>query len=92
MMATIILVITFLSGAIVGIMMLLRLGIAQDEGSRSLTDPPPTRVAAATRRMLGLHYKDPMPRPGDTSAMIAQHANQVGFESSQMSDRTSLGS
>ena len=47
----------FLGGAAVGFLVLLRLGSAQE--GRWLHDEPPTRVAAAARRLTTLHVQMP---------------------------------
>ena len=53
MITIMILIATFIAGAIAGIIALLRLGIAREECDKSLLDEPPTRAAAATRRIVG---------------------------------------
>ncbi len=45
----------FIAGAIAGIVALLRLGITREESDGSLYGKPPTRSAAAVRRVLGWH-------------------------------------
>jgi hypothetical protein len=47
--------IAFLTGAIVGIIALLRAGIAREESDHSLRGEPATRAARATRRVVRLY-------------------------------------
>lgn len=44
----------FLSGATIGVIALIVLGIRSDDRSKNLTSNPRTHVQAATRRMLGV--------------------------------------
>jgi hypothetical protein len=54
-----ILAVVFIAGVITGIVALLRVGIAREEADRSLLRQPPTRAAAATRRVVGWHGSTP---------------------------------
>lgn len=54
-----ILAVVFIAGVITGIVALLRVGIAREENDRSLNRRPPTRAAAATRRVVGWHGSTP---------------------------------
>jgi hypothetical protein len=49
----------FLAGAIAGVIVLLRAGIAREESDHSLLAEPATRAGAATRRMVGLYVRFP---------------------------------
>lgn len=53
MFTFIIIGIVFVTGAMTGIIALMCLAIRREESARSLHREPPTRSAAATRRMLG---------------------------------------
>jgi hypothetical protein len=55
----IILAVVFMVGLIVGIVGMVLLGIAHEESDRSLLDEPPTRAAAATRRLVGWYARIP---------------------------------
>jgi len=55
----IILGVVFIAGVIAGIVAMVLLGIAHEEADRSLLDEPPTRAAAATRRMVGWYARVP---------------------------------
>ena len=52
-----------ISGAIAGLVVLLRLGIAREESDSSLHGVPATRAAALTRRMVGWHGPVPQRIP-----------------------------
>ena len=52
---------TFAVGAIGGVFVLACVCIAREESSSSLLDTPPTRAAAATRRMVGMRGQRTMP-------------------------------
>ena len=49
----------FLVGSITTVIALLRVGIAREESGQSILDRPPTRSAAATRSIVGLHVRAP---------------------------------
>jgi hypothetical protein len=51
--------IAFVTGAIAGIIALLRAGIAREESDRSLRSEPATRAARATRRVVRLYASRP---------------------------------
>lgn len=59
MIAVAILVCAFLAGAMAGVIVLLRAGIAREESDFSLRDEPSTRASAVTRRMVGLYARMP---------------------------------
>ena len=44
----------FLSGAVLGVLALLIIGIRKGDRARHLADPPHTQVEAVTRRVLGV--------------------------------------
>jgi hypothetical protein len=56
-MLIVILAAALIGGAAIGILLLLRLGIAQEETRNSLLVTPPTSVAAITRWALGFHAR-----------------------------------
>jgi hypothetical protein len=85
----ILLVVTFLGGAIVGIMALLRLGIAQDERSESLSNVSPTRVSAATRRTLGF-YSRGLERRSNTSDRKSAEDSSMFFQRYPMTSNHSF--
>lgn len=74
-MTAIAILVAFLAGAIAGVLVLLRVGMASEERERPLFYAPATRSAAATRRVVGLYVTPPI------SAGQADHA----------ADRTSAG-
>jgi hypothetical protein len=49
----------FLAVVIVGVIALLRAGIAREESDRSLLGDPATLATAATRRVVGLYVRTP---------------------------------
>jgi hypothetical protein len=51
---TIAIVVTFLSGAVVGVLLLLVVGIHRGDRTRRLADAPRTHIEAVTRRVLGV--------------------------------------
>jgi hypothetical protein len=53
-MALAIVIVAFLSGAVLGILALLTVGIHRGDRARHLADAPRTQVEAATRRVLGV--------------------------------------
>lgn len=55
MVTVIVLGIVFLSGTTAGILALVCTSIGSEESDDSLYKPPPTKAAAATRRLLGWH-------------------------------------
>ena len=56
----------FIAGVIVGIVALLRVGIAREESKGSLRDGPPNQASAVTRSIVGLHVRmPPSPRADD---------------------------
>jgi hypothetical protein len=72
MIAVAILVCAFLAGAMAGVILLLRTGIAREETDFSLRGKPATRAAAVTRRMVGLYARTPtddLP-PDDTANLM----------------------
>ncbi len=69
-MTVITILVAFLAGAITGVLVLLRVGMASEDRDKPLFYEPPTRSAAATRRVVGL-YVTPSPRstgPADQPA------------------------
>lgn len=54
-----VLVVTFALGAMASAILLLRAGIASEEANNSLLRQPPTRAAAATRRILDFRTQIP---------------------------------
>ena len=54
MALAIVIVAAFLSGAVLGILALLTVGIHQGDRARHLADAPRTYVEAVTRRVLGV--------------------------------------
>ena len=61
MITLMILAVVFTSGAVAGIAALVCLSIGREESRNSLYAGPPTRAAAATRRLLGWHGPIPVP-------------------------------
>jgi hypothetical protein len=59
MIAIVVLAAAFLGCAIVAAIVVLRVGIAREESDKSLLGNPPTRVAAVTRRVVGLYVRTP---------------------------------
>jgi hypothetical protein len=59
MIAIAVLAVAFIAGILVGIIVLLRIGIAREESRRSLRSDPGTGSIAATRRVLGLYVRMP---------------------------------
>ena len=59
MIIIVIAAIAFVTGAIAGIIALLRAGIAREESDRSLRSEPATRAARATRRVVRLYASRP---------------------------------
>jgi hypothetical protein len=53
-MTAIAVLVAFLAGAITGVGVLLRVGMASEDPARPLAGKPPTRSAAAARRVAGL--------------------------------------
>jgi hypothetical protein len=49
----------FLAGAIAAVLVLLRMGMASEKPDTTLSSHPPTRSAAATRRVVGLYVQTP---------------------------------
>jgi hypothetical protein len=58
MLTFVILAVVFAAGVIAGIIALVCLSIRGEESGNSLNRKPPTRAAAATRRLLGWHGPD----------------------------------
>jgi len=54
-----ILAVAFIAGVIAGIVALLCASIAREDDDKSLMCRPPTRAAAATRRIIGWHGSMP---------------------------------
>lgn len=64
----------FIAGVIVGIVALLRAGIAREESTGSLRDGPPNQASAVTRRIVGLHVRMPLStRADDQNDFAAAH-------------------
>jgi len=57
MISVIAVAVAFLAGVIAGVLALLRVGIACEESAKSIRGEPPTRAAAVTRRVVGLHVR-----------------------------------
>lgn len=74
-MTAITILVAFLAGAMAGLIVLLRVGMASEERDKPLFYEPATRSAAATRRIVGLYVAPPR------SVSQADHA----------ADRTSAG-
>jgi hypothetical protein len=53
LVVSVLIIVTFLFGVVLGIIALLVAGIHSDDRAKTLADAPRTRVEAATRRMLG---------------------------------------
>jgi hypothetical protein len=53
LVVSVLIIITFVFGMLLGIIALIVSGIHADDRAKSLADPPRTCVEAATRRMLG---------------------------------------
>jgi hypothetical protein len=49
----------FVVGALVSVIVLLRIGISREETDKSLTAVPSTRSAVAARRLVGLYVRSP---------------------------------
>ncbi len=60
--ALVVLAVVFLAGAIAGVLILVCASIGREESLSSLNKRPPTRAAAATRRLVGWHATVTMPR------------------------------
>jgi len=73
MITLMILAVVFTSGAVAGIVALVCLSIGREESRSSLYARPPTRGAAATRRLLGWH--------GPAQAQAGRAAEQIGRKS-----------
>lgn len=54
-----VLIVTFAAGAMAGAIVLFRAGIAREEADNSLLRKPPTRAAAATRRIVDFKTQIP---------------------------------
>jgi hypothetical protein len=54
LMNLILILAVFLSGAVIGVIALVVVGIHSDESARNLTNRPRTRADAGTRRLLGV--------------------------------------
>lgn len=54
-----VLVALLFGGLTVGVVALVRAGVAREESDRSLLADPPTRAAAITRRAVGLYVRTP---------------------------------
>jgi hypothetical protein len=65
----------FIAGVLVGVIALLRAGIAREESGRSLRDEPPNRASAVTRRMVGLYVRMPSDTRADDEADFADTRN-----------------
>jgi hypothetical protein len=55
MVTVVVLAVVFLTGGIVGVLALVCASIGREESLNSLGKKPPTRAAAATRRLVGWH-------------------------------------
>jgi uncharacterized membrane protein len=76
----------FVAGAIAGVVVLLRVGMASEESYQPLLGEPATRRAAATRRIVGL-YVNP-----DQRANQADHAaDRTGAGHAQRPSTTGPG-
>jgi hypothetical protein len=62
MIAIVVLAVVFLAGAIAGVLTLVCASIGREESLNSLDKRPPTKAAAATRRLVGWHAATTMPR------------------------------
>ena len=58
-MTVIAVLVAFLTGAMAGIAVLLRVGMASEKSGKSLIDKPPTHSALATRCVVGLFVLTP---------------------------------
>jgi hypothetical protein len=78
MITLVILAAVFVSGVIVGVIVLVCASIGREETRNSLYKRPPTRAAATTRRLLGWHgtYTIPGPRPA-TPAVRPGHRAEL---------------
>ena len=61
MITVVALTVVFLAGAIAGVLALVCASIGREESRNSLNKRPPTRAAAATRRLVGWHPTVTMP-------------------------------
>jgi hypothetical protein len=65
-MTAIAILVAFLAGAMAGIAVLLRVGMASEDSRKPLACQPPTRSALATRCVVGLYVLTPRSvRPAD---------------------------
>jgi hypothetical protein len=55
---SLLIIVTFLSGVVIGVIALVVAGIRSDDRAKTLTDAPRTCVEAATRRMLGVGVRN----------------------------------
>ena len=62
MIIVVLLPLTFLAGALAGILVLVRLAVGREERDGSLTSQAPTRATAAARAVSGLHVRKPSDR------------------------------
>ena len=58
-MTAIAILVAFLAGAMAGIAVLLRVGMASEDSRKALACEPPTRSALATRCVVGLYVLTP---------------------------------
>jgi len=59
MTPVIIIISAALSGATIGVLAVLVIGIRRDDRAKTLTDAPRSHVEAVTRRMLGVGVRNP---------------------------------
>jgi hypothetical protein len=76
MIAITVFIAAFLGGAVTGVIVLLRAGIAREESDKSLRSKPAARSAAATRRVVGLYVRTPpgAPETDDAAERTARSA------------------
>lgn len=68
MITFVIVVGAFIAGVVVGVIALLRAGIAREESDQSLRGEPTTRASVVTRRIVGLHVRMPPSTETDDQA------------------------
>lgn len=71
----------FVASLIAGALMFVRAGIAREEADHSLRARPATRIAAVTRRVVGLHVRMPLDLPQGSETTARSGAGQGHWKS-----------